>query len=247
MIRKKLNSLECLEFSSLAPFKLRHGVFTRHGGISAPPFNSLNVGDNVEDDPECVFHNLSLIEVELGASKVLFAEQVHRANVQFVDENTPCPVPDCDAMITKTPNLALLIKHADCQAAILYDPVHHALALVHAGWKGLVLNIYAQTIAKMHKKIGTQPKDLIVCISPSLGPDHAEFINYKKEFPANFHSFQVAPNYFNLWEIARKQLEECNVKQIDIAEICTYCNPKDFFSYRRDKRTGRNGTTAVLL
>ena len=141
-----------------------------------------------------------------------------------------------------------MMKHADCQAAIFYDPVHHALANVHSGWRGNVKNIYQTTILKMASVFGTKPQDLLVGISPSLGPQHAEFKNYKVEFPEHFWSFQVCPEYFDLWAIARHQLEEAGVLpyHIEIAGICTYANKEDCYSYRRDKVTGRHATLAML-
>ena len=142
-----------------------------------------------------------------------------------------------------------MIKHADCQAAIFYDPVHHAVSCVHAGWRGNVQNIYAHAIAFMAGKFHSQPADILVCISPSLGPHFSEFKNYKTEFPESFWPFQIRPNYFNLWEISRTQLQECGIlpHHIEIASICTYANEQDFFSYRRDKVTGRNATVVALF
>ena len=142
-----------------------------------------------------------------------------------------------------------MIKHADCQAAIFYDPVHKALANVHCGWRGNVKNIYRVAVQKMKFTFGTNPKDLLVGISPSLGPDHSEFIHYQTEWPEEFWRFQVRPNYLDLWAIARDQLEQCGLlpHHIEVAGICTFANPQDFFSHRRDKITGRHATVAMLL
>jgi len=110
-----------------------------------------------------------------------------------------------------------------------------------------VQNIYAKTIQKL-TELGSKPKDLLVCISPSLGPEKAEFINHKTELPESFLPFQVKENYFDFWEISKWQLEEAGVqeKNIEIARICTFCDEKDFFSYRRDTKTGRTGTVIAL-
>src|SRR5262249_11397000 len=95
---------------------------------------------------------------------------------------------------------------------------------------------------------GSRPEDLLVGISPSLGPHSAEFKNYRTEFPQELWGFQVRPEYFDLWALARHQCEECGIlpQHIEIAEICTYANPEDYFSYRRDGVTGRNATVAAL-
>ncbi|EKE08239.1 MAG: hypothetical protein ACD_17C00269G0001 [uncultured bacterium] len=140
------------------------------------------------------------------------------------------------------------MTHADCQAAIFYDPVHEAIAVIHAGWRGLVQNIYARTLEAMQREIGTQPQNLIVCIAPSLGPDHAEYKNYKQDFPQEFWDFQKEPNYFNFWDLSRFQLSSLGIldKNIEIVETCTACHLKDYFSYRREKDTGRHGTVVAL-
>ena len=150
--------------------------------------------------------------------------------------------------MTSHPNLALMIYHADCQASIFYDPTHHAVAAVHAGWKGLVKEIYRKTIQSMKKRYGTKPEDLLVAISPSLGPNASEFVNYLKEFPRSFWNYQIKPNYFDLWEIAKMQLANNGIyeKNIQIAGLCTYSNPEDFFSYRRDKTACRHATIVSL-
>jgi polyphenol oxidase len=140
------------------------------------------------------------------------------------------------------------VRWNDCQAAILYDPIHRALANVHAGWRGNVQNIYRTAVQKMVHSFGSKPQDLLVGISPSIGPKHAEFKNYKSEFPEEFWEFQVKPTYFDLWQIARHQFESSGVlaHHIQIAEICTFDHPSDYFSYRRDKTTGRHATVAML-
>lgn len=248
MIRKKYNNIEWLEFELLSEIKdLRHGVFLRHGGMSGPPFNSLNFGYTSGDDRSVVVHNRNQILHILNIPKLMTGKQNHGKRVELVNSSYE-PVEFCDGLITQEKNLGLLMTHADCQAAIFYDPCHKAIANVHCGWRGNVQNIYRETVLAMKEKIGTQPQDLIVCISPSLGPDAAEFKNYKEEFPTSFWGYQFKPNYFNLWEIARDQLENEGIlpHHIEIASLCTFSHMEDFFSYRRDKITGRNATVVSL-
>lgn len=151
--------------------------------------------------------------------------------------------------MTDVKGLGLLITHADCQAAIFYDPVHRALANVHSGWRSSVQNIYLETIHKMRERYGSRPEDLRVGISPSLGPEAAEFRDFKTLFPEPFWSFQTKAEYFNFWEISRWQLISAGVlpHHIEIAGICTYSTPKDWFSYRREPCSGRHGTIAALV
>src|SRR5690606_29333339 len=104
-----------------------------------------------------------------------------------------------DGMMTAQEGTGLLIRHADCQAAIFYDPKRRVIANIHCGWRGSVQNIYQKTVTQMEERYGTRARDLFVCIGPSLGPYHAEFIHYKEEIPPSFWAFQVRPNHFDFW------------------------------------------------
>ncbi len=241
--------MQWLEFDLLEPYPhVVHGVFLRHGGVSQGAQATLNLGEGTSDNPEAVKTNREQIRKALHMPKLLFPHQTHGMNVQRVTAKNSDKAPQADALYTTEKNLALGVTHADCQAAIFYDPVHEAIAVAHAGWRGLVQNIYARVLEAMQRDIGTQPQNLIVCISPSLGPDHAEYKNYKQEFPQDFWPFQVKPNYFDFWAIARKQLSSLGLleKNIEITEICTHCNQKDYFSHRREKDCGRHGTVVAL-
>ena len=178
---------------------------------------------------------------------VQLINQVHGIEVALLLEKTPAPT--ADGSITKTKGLALAIRHADCQAAIFYDPITETLATVHAGWRGLVKKMYMETMQKLTSIFRVKPENLIVCIGPSLEPQHAEFIHYKKEFPEEFWRFQDLPNYFNMWDIALFQLTSLGVapQNIEIARIGTYANSEDFYSYRREKDSLRNFTIATLI
>ncbi len=241
--------MEWLEFDLLEPYPhIAHGVFLRRGGVSQGPFATLNLGDGTSDTPDCYMANRELVRKALDVPHLVFPHQTHGAGVVRLTAKNREKTVQADAVFTTEKNVALGVNHADCQAAIYYDPVHEAIGVVHAGWRGLVQNIYARTLEAMQREIGTQPQNLIVCIAPSLGPDHAEFKNYKQEFPQDFWGSQVKPNHFNLWEIARKQLNGLGIldKNIEISEVCTYCNKEEYFSYRRDKDTGRHGTVVAL-
>lgn len=141
-----------------------------------------------------------------------------------------------------------MIKHADCQAAIFFDPVERAVGAVHCGWRGNVQNIYRHTVETFQSQFGSRVENLLVCISPSLGPENAEFINHERELPQEFLSFKQKVCHFDLWAIARWQLEEVGVlpQHIEIANICTFSDAGDFFSFRREKKTGNHGTVVVL-
>ena len=153
-----------------------------------------------------------------------------------------------DALITHEIGVALPILHADCQAAIFYDPITGAIANAHSGWRGSVQNIYGEVVKRLIK-MGSRPENILVSISPSLGPTCAEFVHFEKELPKEFHHFQVNPFYFDFWEISRMQLTALGILEthIEIAEICTHTHEKEFHSYRRDKTEKRNATVIALI
>lgn len=241
--------LEWLEFDLLEPFPhVLHGVFLRHGGTSKGACATLNCGNEASDHPDNVKMNRDLVRKSLNISQIVFPHQTHGSNVLRVTSKNLDKTFQADAIFTTEKNIGLAVTHADCQAAIFYDPVHEAVGVVHAGWRGSTQNIYARMVEAMRREIGTQPQNVMVCISPSLGPDHAEFKNYKQELPQDFWTFQVKPNYFDFWAISQKQLVACGVpeRNIEITGVCTVCNAKEYFSYRREKDTGRHATVVAL-
>lgn len=242
--KEKLRWKEFLLFQSHP--ELRHGVFLRNGGTSLPPYDSLNVSLSVGDDPSCVEKNRERVRTALQIDGLCFAHQVHGKQVLQVDQ--PGTYAGYDALMTREKNLGLVIQHADCQAAILYDPIQQALAVVHSGWKGSVLNIYQTTIYEMIRAFGTDPRNLLVGIGPSLGPQDAEFIHFKKELPPSFWSYEISKNHFDFWAITQDQLCACGClpEHIEIAQESTLPREGEFFSFRRNKITGRNATVAAL-
>jgi YfiH family protein len=247
MIRRQQGALQWLEFELLSEIpNLAHGVLLRHGGCSQGPFASLNLSKSVGDLPAHVDANRQFLLSTLSLPPLFSCRLVHGAEVTAVSSFSPPPT--CDAITTVDPTITLLNTHADCQVAIFYDPIHHALANVHCGWKGSVKNIYAATIQHMRFTYGSLPTDLLVCISPSLGPQSAEFIHYKTELPETFWPFQIKPTYFDFWAISEWQLTQAGIllHHLQIAGLDIFTNPTDYFSYRRDKITGRHATFAWL-
>lgn len=255
MQRLKSEDLEWLEFDLLADIPhIRHQVFLRHGGYSQSPYKSLNVSYSVGDDPAHVEQNILRIEKQLqqsmpGWKKMITGRGCHGKHVAYIEESSPQEVKDCDGLICSTPGLSLMMTHADCQVALFYDPHQQVIANIHSGWRGNVINIYAEAIEQMRQRFGSNPADLLVCITPSLGPDEAEFIHYSYELPEDFWTFQVRPTYFDLWSIAEYQLQNAGIlpHHIEVARLSTYSNSTDYFSYRRDKITGRHATCITLI
>lgn len=243
-----MEELDWLEFDVFSGYpNLFQAVFMRRGGISQGKFSSLNLSDEVGDNLNHVVKNREIVHKVCG-TELIFMKQRHGVEVVEITSKNKLSGHVCDGLYTKEKKLALVVTHADCQAAIFYDPQKEIIGALHVGWRGLVKGAYASFLQTLKEREQCDPQDLLVAISPSLGPTHAEFLNYKEEFPPEFEDFMVKKNYFDLKEIARFQLTKAGVleKNIEISPLCTYENSKDFFSHRRDKETGRNGTLIAM-
>lgn len=246
MLHKQRDEVQWLEFELLAECPVIHGCLMRYGGCSTGAFESLNLGRSVGDKIENIAANFTKVINALEIPEIVSAKVCHGATVTEV-HSPSSDFPISDGLSTKTVNLGICVTQADCQAAIFYDPVHHAISNVHCGWRSNVQNIYKNTVLSMQKSYGSKPQDLLVCISPSLGPESAEFINYRTELPEPFWDFQIKPLYFDLWAISEWQLKEAGVlsHHIQIAKMDTLTND-DFFSDRRLRPCGRQATVCVL-
>jgi len=243
------SKLEWLEYDILLDHPILYArTYLRHGGVSEKHFFSLNVSDQIGDHLDNVKMNRDLIKKSLNEPKLVFANQIHSDVITLINNENLDKRVNCDALVTNQKNIALVITHADCQAALFFDPEYEVIAAVHAGWKGLCKNIYQKTISFMKENFNSRPENIIVCISPSLCSKHAEFKNYKKEFPKNLWSYQKEHFHFDLKEIAIDQLKNAGVQDenIEVAKDCSFCNEKDYFSFRRDKDTGRNASIICL-
>jgi YfiH family protein len=236
----------------LAAFKeLVHGFFTRRGGVSPPPYSQLNLSFAVGDETANVAHNRLLVQQALGLLSLAGAAQVHGKREAVLTNNPEAgaaEIPEVDMLITAQPNLGLLIKQADCQAVMLYDPVRRVVANVHCGWRGQVSNILGQAVRCLEQRCGSRPGDLYAAVGPSLGPCCAEFRHFRREFPPHLWTYQVRPTFFDLWALSRDQLQAAGLTpaRIDLADLCTRCRGEEFFSYRREGLTGRQGAVIAL-
>ena len=239
------------------PPDLRRSVkcfsFNRRCGVSARPFNDLNVGSSVGDREENVRTNLGLVRKFSGLENIICVHQVHGVKIFHAASRHCSPDkesaarPEADGIISQRPNTGLMIRHADCQAAVMFDPVQTVAANIHCGWKGSIEGILPKAVREMSNIYGSRPRDIWAGISPSLGPCCAEFRDWRTMLPEWMHSFRTRPDHFNFWAISRMQLVNAGIpeKQIFCAGICTACN-RDYFSYRREGITGRMGTVIAL-
>lgn len=247
MIERYAEGISWLEFELLADCGLVHGCFNRHGGVSTGSFESLNLGWMCPDDPKKVAENRKKVMNVLHLQHMVFVHGEHGDKTISVDALTDKQMPKADGLATSVKGQGLCVTQADCQGCILYDPLKRALANVHCGWRGNVQNIYGKAVEHLQRRYGCNPENILACISPSLGPESAEFVNCRDEFSPAFFDFQGKPNFFDLWAVGQWQLLNAGIlpHHIQIAAVDTYVDD-DYFSYRRNKDCGRQVTVAAI-
>ena len=242
-----------------------HAISTRLGGESKAPYDSLDLALHVGDDKADVLENRKRFLESLGldAARIVTPNQVHGdavARVTAADAGRGATsyddsIQETDALITNEPNLPLMLCFADCTPIVFLDPEQRAVGIAHGGWKGTVMSIAAKTLAKMGEAFGTQPKDVLVGIGPSIGPCCFEVGD---EVAARFReAFSYADEllitendgrpHVNLWEANRQQLLRAGVPDanIQVAGECTCCRHKWYYSYRADG--GTTGRIAAMI
>jgi hypothetical protein len=249
LILNRTSDIPYFQFSRFLEFPfVRHGIFSRNGGESAPPNDTLNVSLNTGDSTADVHENRRMILQCLGGSGLVFMNQVHGDRILILDGNPPVSGDafiTCgtgDAIITREKGRNLVIQVADCQPVLLFDPVQLVIAGVHSGWRGSLADIAGKTVAVMREKFRCNPSDLLAGIGPSLGPCCGEFIHYRQEIPESLWKYKDSKtDCFDFWSLTIDQLtrQGVNRKNILNSGICTRCHSDRFFSYRKQKQTGR--------
>jgi YfiH family protein len=232
--------VEVLRSGLLSPFP--HGFTTRVGGASAPPFEALNLGGGVGDDPAVVEENWARLRAATGHS---FARvrQVHGDCV--AEASAPGgPVQEADAVATASPGVAACVLVADCVPILLADPRSGAVAAVHAGWRGTIARIAARAVEALAARHGARPEELVAAVGPSIGPCCYEVSpDLAERFREAFGAKVVDDSRrLDLWAANDAALRDAGVApgRIDVLRRCTACEPAHFFSHRRDHgRTGR--------
>ena len=238
---------------------LQHGVFTRLGGVSRSPWQTLNVGSTVGDAPAAVQENHRRIYAALGvpSSQVCTVWQVHGAEVIYAQQSRSDGrwLARADGIITDRAGLALMMRFADCAPILFYDPVHRAVGLAHAGWRGTVAGAGVSTLRAMQRTFGTRPQDVQAAIGPSIGPQRyqvgEEVVQAVREaFGTTEGLIRRAPDgsaYLDLWTANRRALKRAGVAQIELAGLCTASHADEFYSHRAEAgRTGRFGVVIAL-
>ena len=180
------------------------------------------------------------------ASAFAHLEQVHGGEVALV--SGACDgIVQGDAMVTATPNLLLLSKSADCQSLVFYCPKKNVAATAHAGWKGLLKNVIANTVRAMRQEHGVDPRNLLVGVAPSLGLCCAQFTDPATELPTVDPRF-FEKRYVDLQGIADAELVDCGIRKehIDRMSLCTMCNASMLWSYRAAPDAVKKGHRNLL-
>jgi YfiH family protein len=216
----------------------RAAFSTRLGGVSEPPFDSLNLGILTEDQPEGVQENRRRLAAALGREpeQVVFARQVH--GTRLIDHNEEREgLPEADGHVVREPGPAPLVFVADCLPVALRGP--GGLAMVHAGWRGLaggILGAAAEAVEATAAAIG-----------PGIGRCCYEVGEEVLEAFVALGDGVARGRMLDLAEVARRCLAEAGVGRIESADLCTSCEQELFFSHRRDRgRTGRQAGIAWL-
>jgi YfiH family protein len=243
----------------LFPRYVLHGVFTRRGGVSPAPWDSLNVGATVGDEQVRVLENRARSFATLGRQmgSLFDVWQVHSADAVFAEAPRP-PEQDhykADIILTDKPDVTLYMRFADCVPILLHDPQKGVVGIAHAGWLGTVRQAAAAAVHAMRERYGSKPGDIQAAIGPSIGVDHYEvgadvLARVQEAFRANTSGLvemHGGRTHLDLWAANRLQLEGAGVTEIEVAGICTACHLDDWYSHRAEKgKTGRFGALISL-
>lgn len=233
-----------------APARVRACMSLRSGGVSAAPYDSLNLGDHVGDDPVAVQHNRAVLAAQLGATPV-FMQQVHGTAVEVLPSPHAAPgsVPVADACMSLQPGLACTIMVADCLPVLFCDTAGRAVAAAHAGWRGLAAGVLERTLDRLRRAV--PQAQWLAWLGPCIGPAAFEVGDevraaFMAQSAAAADCFRVhTPGKWlaDLPALARLRLAALDLQGIHgndgSAPWCTVSDPSRFFSHRRDRVSGR--------
>jgi YfiH family protein len=233
----------CIRPDWPAPANIGALQTTRHGGVSAAPYDSLNLGSHVGDVPLAVARNRQLLNTLLPSEPV-WLEQVHGTDVANADM-AGCRV-RADACIARRRGSVCVVMTADCLPVLLCDEQGTVVGAVHAGWKGLAAGVIEATVREM----AVEPHKLMAWLGPAIGPDafevggevRAAFVAAHPKAATAFVPGQSGKWFADLYALARLRLNALGITNIYGGDRCTFRDRDAFFSYRRDGATGRMGS-----
>ena len=210
------------------------GFSSRFGGVSKAPFDTLNLGFHTGDAAAAVAKNRELLKREIKAGSLVFMEQIHSDYVlEVTSENLSDfakTAPKCDALFTRLLNVGLCVMVADCAPIIVSDEKQGIIAAIHAGRAGVCAKILSKCVLKMK----SEPKDLKIIIGAHIKGSCYEIGDM------NLGEFNAYKNggFFDITAALRAEINALGATNYEISEICSHCD-KNYFSYRRDGKTGR--------
>jgi YfiH family protein len=220
---------------------------TRHGGVSAAPFDSLNLRAAVGDDPQAVAENQRRLEQAIGARPV-FLNQVHAAAVvrlSAADAQPGAAPHTADASVTTEPGIGCAVQIADCLPVLFAAPQGRAIGAAHAGWRGLSLGVLEATLAAVCEAARCRPGEVQAWLGAAIGPAHFEVgPDVLEAFGATADSPRFVARQPGKWladlpGLARDRLHAAGLRGVSGGDWCTVADASRFFSFRRDRVTGR--------
>ena len=245
---KTKNGLPYFESPEIAKMDwIQHAFLTRKGGISLPPYDSLNIGENNGDRKEDVYQNRDRIATVFSFTRkrLILLKQMQKDGILLLKEpvETIPSFLEFDAMITNSSNIFLGIQTADCIPIFMVDQKRKIIAAIHSGRQGTALHITTKVLKKMEEEFGCSSEDLLIALGPSIGPCCYEIDD--KFFRSEWEPFSTLEGS-GRWmidlagiNIAQMKKEGIQEEQIFRIDLCTICHHDLFFSYRKEGRTGR--------
>ncbi|SMC61540.1 conserved hypothetical protein [Rhizobium sp. RU36D] len=234
--------MQPIESPLLSSPGLKHGFFTRQGGVSSGIYAGLNVGLGSRDEREAVMENRARASrwFDIDPARLATVHQVHSPDVVVVTADNVAERPAADAMVTATPGIILGVLAADCGPILFADPEAGVVGAAHAGWKGALYGVLENTIEAMIA-LGARRENIRATLGPSIssanyevGPEYvARFIDHDPSYQS-FFTPSAKPGHamFDLPALTLKRLSAAGVTATSLG-LCTYADPKRFYSYRR--------------
>ncbi len=273
-MRRIDNSTPAYTFASLPDDRVATWISTRQGGVSSPPYESLNMGLRVDDDTSRVLENRErFFEAHrIPLERSVWCRQVHADTVTIVDENVVAPrddgtrdrgafreetiIEDTDALVTDLVDVPLVVTLADCVPVVIYDPEHHVVGLAHAGWGGTTARIASRTVERMRSTWGTDPARIVAAVGPSIapteyevGPDVADRANAAYPDGKTIVTSPDGRMTFDLWRANHLDLIDAGVPEhsIEHAAMSTVANADEFYSHRFEGRPQTGRFVAIVM
>lgn len=269
MNKSERQGAELFHFQNLSGFsEIRHFVSSRAGGYSEGPFARLNLGFHVGDSSYKVLQNRQKLSAATGIDLFwfTFANQTHSGNVAVVDAASRgkgateirTSLENTDGMVTNVERICLCVQVADCVPVLIYDPVEHVIAAVHAGWRGILRRIVPRAVEKMIQHYGCRAENLVAGIGPSNGPCCYEVEDdVRRETLQSLGTLNgiISPSQnpgkyiFDQWNAVHIQLIDVGLreKNIEISGICNQCQAETFFSNRAGQGLSGRYAAGIML